>query len=80
MLLVPSLPHPPTHKCMEQVPRKSLMGPKQKHFWVSGLALLCERFLPPQHGLRDQSPQTQMVSVNGNQRDVDERLGELGRE
>lgn len=62
-----------THVHGASSPEK-LCGPEHKHFLVGGLALLCEGFLPLQHGLPDQSPQTQMVSVNENQRDMEERL------
>lgn len=37
---------------------EKLCRPEHQHFLVSGLALLCEGFLPLQHGLPDQSPQT----------------------
>lgn len=74
MLLVLSLPHPPTHMA-EESSLESLMGPEHKHFLAGGLTLLCEGFLPLQHGLQDQSPQTQMVSVNRNQGDMDNVLG-----
>lgn len=79
MLPVLSLPHPPTHM-PEASSLESLMGPEHKHFPACGLALLCEGFLPPRHGLQDQSPQTQMVSVNRNQGDMDNVLGRARQE
>lgn len=74
MLLVLSLLHPPT-RVPEASSLESLIGPEHKHFPEGGLAVLCEGFLPPRHGLQDQSPQTQMVSVNRNQRDTNNTLG-----